>query len=157
MSAQITGMNELDQRLKMYLAAVKNPKEKTAILAAGGAKIRQKAAKSPTPKSQKNHFYYSKSGKVEIQSGNLQKSMKVFRGKDGDVYVGPRVLRRITGTKIGDTAKTASGYYAHMLYKSAGGFRQKVMEPAAVAASGATFKAIEKAFTKFHIRQPIAQ
>lgn len=156
MSIQIQGIEELNARLRQYQRQVSDVKTRTRILAAGGQKVRQQAAKSPTPKSNASHFYYAKSGKVEILPGNLRKSMKVFRGRDGDVYVGPRVMRRITGTKIGQTAATSSGYYAHMIYKSAAAFRVKIMETAAAKAAQAAFNAVEKAFSKFHNSQKIA-
>lgn len=151
MSIQIQGISEFNRKLNDYQKRVSNPKVKTRILAAGGQKVRQEAAKEPTPKSPKSHFYYAKSGKVEIQSGNLRKSMKVFRGKEGDVSVGPRVLRRLAGaSKIGQTAATSSGYYAHMIYKTASAFRVRIMEAALSKAQSAALNAVEKAFTKFH-------
>ena len=151
MSVQIQGINEFNRKLNDYQKQVSSPKVKTRILAAGGQKVKQAAAQAPTPKSKQSHFYYAKSGKVEIVSGNLRKSMKVFRGKEGDVYVGPRVLRRLAGaSKIGQTAATSSGYYAHMLYKTASAFRVRIMEAALIKAQGAALKAVEKAFTKFH-------
>ena len=151
MSIQVQGISEFNRKLNEYQKQVSNPKVKTRILAAGGQKVKQAAAKAPTPKSQKTHFYYAKSGKVEIQPGNLRKSMKVFRGKEGDVFVGPRVIRRIGATsKIGQTAATASGYYAHMVYKTASQFRTRIMEAALTKAQGAALDAVDKAFTKFH-------
>lgn len=151
MSVQVQGINEFNRKLNEYQKRVSSSKVKTRILAAGGQKVRQEAAKEPTPKSPKAHFYYAKSGKVEIVPGNLRKSMKVFRGKEGDVYVGPRVLRRLAGaSKIGQTAATSSGYYAHMIYKTASGFRVRIMEAALRKAQSAALNAVEKAFTKFH-------
>lgn len=150
MAVQVTGINEFNAKLLAYQKKISTPKEKTAILAAGGAQVRKEAAKAPTPKSKTAHYYYSKSaGRVQIHSGNLRRSMKVFRGKEGDVYVGPRVLRKITGD-IGKTAKTASGYYAHMIYKTAAAFRSRIMEAALSKAQGAAFQAIEKQFAKWH-------
>lgn len=151
MSIQVQGISEFNRKLNEYQKQVSGPKVKTRILAAGGQKVRQAAAKAPTPKSSKSHFYYAKSGKVEIVPGNLRKSMKVFRGKEGDVFVGPRVIRRIGATsKIGQTAATSSGYYAHMLYKTASQFRTRIMEAALAKAQGAALNAVDKAFTKFH-------
>lgn len=159
MSIQIQGISEFNRKLNDYQKRVSNPKVKTRILAAGGQKVRQVAAKEPTPKSDPNkkpfptspHYYYSGRGKVEIVPGNLRKSMKVFRGKEGDVYVGPRVLRRLAGaSKIGQTAATSSGYYAHMIYKTASAFRVRIMEAALSKAQSAALNAVEKAFTKFH-------
>lgn len=151
MSIQVQGISEFNRKLNEYQKQVSSPKVKTRILAAGGQKVRQAAAKEPTPKSKKSHFYYAKSGKVEIVPGNLRKSMKVFRGKEGDVYVGPRVLRRLAGaSKIGQTAATSSGYYAHMIYKTASAFRVRIMEAALSKAQGAALDAVDKAFTKFH-------
>lgn len=157
MAVKVTGINEFNAKLLAYQKRLNTPKEKTAILAAGGAKVRQQAAKAPTPKSSASkkpqptapHYYYTKFGRVEINSGNLRKSMKVYRGRDGDVYVGPRVLRRITGD-IGKTAKTSSGYYAAAIAGSARAFRAAYMEPALGKATGAALQAIEKQFAKWH-------
>lgn len=151
MSIQVQGISEFNRKLNEYQKQVSSPKVKTRILAAGGQKVRQAAAKAPTPKSSKSHFYYAKSGKVEVVPGNLRKSMKVFRGKEGDVFVGPRVIRRIGATsKIGQTTATSSGYYAHMIYKTASQFRTRIMEAALAKAQGAALDAVDKAFTKFH-------
>jgi hypothetical protein len=150
MAITVTGINELKAALKAYQAKASSPKQKTAILAAGAQKVRQAAAKDPTPKSTEPHYYYRKGQKVEIMPGNLRKSMKVFRGKEGDVFIGPRVLRKLPGGKIGQTVKNASGYYASMLYGSAGAFRQKIMEPAMSKAAGAAVQAVERTFSKWH-------
>ncbi len=159
MSIQVQGISEFNRKLNEYQKQVSNPKVKTRILAAGGQKVKQAAAKAPTPKSDPNkkpfptapHFYYSKRGKQEIISGNLRKSMKVFRGREGDVYIGPRFLRSVAGlSKIGQTAATSSGYYAHMIYKTASQFRTRIMEAALTKAQGAALDAVDKAFTKFH-------
>jgi hypothetical protein len=158
MSVQITGINELNERLRQYQKAISKPREKTGILAAGAQKIRLAASKAPTPKSGKDHYYYYKGQKKLIKAGNLRKSMKVYRGKEGDVYVGPRFKRSLSGIgTVGATAASSSGYYAHMIYKTASAFRTRIMERAAVAAAVQTFKAIERQFEKFHIRQPAAQ
>ncbi len=149
MAVKVTGINEFNAKLLAYQKRLSAPKEKTAILAAGGQQIRREAAKAPTPKSKKEHYYYSNGGKFTIQRGNLRKSMQVFRGRDGDVYVGPRVLRRITGD-IGKTAKTSSGYYAAAIAGSARAFRAAYMEPALGKATGAALQAIEKQFAKWH-------
>lgn len=148
-AVKVTGIDEFNAKLLAYQKRLNTPKEKTAILAAGGAKVRQQAAKAPTPKSKKEHYYYSKAGKFTIEPGNLRKSTKVYRGRDGDVYVGPRVLRRITGD-IGKTAKTSSGYYAAAIAGSARAFRAAYMEPALGKATGAALQAIEKQFAKWH-------
>ena len=154
---QVTGINELNAALRQYQAQVSNPRQKTAILAAGGAKVRQAAAKAPTPKSTEKHYYYSKGKKIEIKPGNLRRSMKVFKGREGDVYVGPRVLRQLPGSTIGQTARTSSGYYAAMIYGSASAFRRTIMEAAAQSAAGAAFQAIEKRFAAWHKTQKAAQ
>lgn len=150
MAITVTGTAAFNEALRMYLKKVSAPRQKTQILAAGGAQVRREASKSPTPKSQRNHYYYAKNRKVLIYSGNLRRSMKVFRGKEGDVYVGPRVLRRITGGEIGQTPKTSSGYYAAALYGLAASFRQRIMEPALGRAQSRAVQAIEKVFSRWH-------
>lgn len=151
MGIQVDGTELLRARMKEYLRRVNNPRDKTRILAAGGAQVRKAAAQPPTPKSRKVHYYYPRKGnKIAIQPGNLRRSMRVFKGKEGDVFVGPKVLRRVVGMDtIGKTQKTASGYYAAALYGSAARFRQKIMEAALDRASPAALKAIEKAFERY--------
>lgn len=152
MEIQVEGIDQLRKRLKGYLRRVKNVKEKTRILAAGGVQVRKVAAQSPTPKSSKVHYYYSKKGgKIPITPGNLRRSMKVYKGKEGDVFIGPHVLRRVAGlAEIGRTQKTASGYYAAALYGSAARFRQMIMETALDKSSPAALRAIEKAYKRYH-------
>lgn len=146
---QVSGIDELTARLKAYRKQVSDPKVKTRIMAAGGQVVKRKAA-TLAPKSRKDHKYYPKKGSpVTIFSGNLKKSMRVYRGREGDVYVGPHFMRRVTGD-IGATAKTASGYYAAALFKSAAAFRRDIMEAAAAQASAKVFNAVEKAYARFH-------
>jgi len=119
--------------------------------------VRQAAAKAPTPKSTAVHYYYYQGRKTEIRPGNLRRSMRVYKGREGEVYVGPQFLRRITTPTIGQTAKTSSGYYAAALYGSASAFRRTIMEAAAQSAAGAAFQAIEKRFAAWHKKQKAAQ
>lgn len=148
---QVTGINELNERLRAYQKQVSDPKVKTRIMAAGGQVIKRATATSPTPKSKKDHWYYPTKGgtRVKVFSGNLRKSMKVFRGKDGDIYIGPQVLKRVTGD-IGKTAKTASGYYAATIFKSAANFRREVTERAASLTMTKVLSAVQKAYARFH-------
>ncbi len=148
---QVRGIDELTARLNAYQKQVSDPKVKTRIMAAGGQVIKKATATSPTPKSKKDHWYYPTKGgaRVKVFSGNLRKSMKVFRGKDGDVYIGPQVLKRVTGD-IGKTAKTASGYYAATIFKSAANFRREVTERAASLTMTKVLAAVQKAYAKFH-------
>lgn len=150
MAVEVIGVKEFNAKLREYQRRLDTPREKTSILAAGAAKVRQTAAKAPTPRSRAIHYYYAKGRKVKILPGNLRRSMKVFRGKDGDVYVGPRALRRITGDEIGRTSRTSSGYYAAALMGSARAFRLAYMEPALQKAASAAFQAIEKRFAQWH-------
>lgn len=152
---RVTGIEEFQGKMRAYAKAIRDPKDRSAILASGGAVIARRS-KPKMPVAPKAHYYYSKGKKYKIQPGNLRKSMKVFRGKDGDVYIGPRVLRRITGD-IGATAKTSSGFYAAALFGSTLKFRQSVTEAAAIASLPAITAAVEKSFSKFHYRQPVAQ
>jgi len=149
----ITGIQELQQGLNTYLRGVSNPKQKIRILAAGGQVIKRTAAKAPTPKSKKVHYYYPKKGanRVAIFPGNLRKSIKVFRGKDGDIYVGPKVLRRLSGlSEIGKNAKTSSGYYASMIYGKASRFRIAILENAIATNSAKILNAIQTTYAKIH-------
>lgn len=150
---KIEGINELRQTLNKYKREVSSAKERNSVLFPGGEEVRKEAAKAPTPKSRKVHYYYPKKGskRVAIRPGNLRQSMKTYKAKTGDVLVGPKVLRKVVGMEeIGRTRRTASGYYAAMLYKSANNFRQAVMEPAMAKATAKAIAAIEKAYEKFH-------
>lgn len=150
MSIQVQGIEALNRRLREYQKEVSSQKAKTSILAAGGQAVKRAAAKAPTPKSKKDHKYYSGKGTVHvIKSGNLRKSMKVYRGREGDVYVGPQFLRRAPAV-MGETTKTSSGYYAAALYGSALRFRREIMETALLASQQKAFAAIEKAFARYH-------
>lgn len=159
MAVEVFGIRELNAKLQEYQRRLDTPREKTSILAAGAAKVRLAASQPPTPKSSKTkkpqatdpHFYYSKRGwHVRIYSGNLRRSMKVFRGKDGDVFIGPKVLRKIVAAEIGRTSRTSSGYYAAALMGSARAFRLAYMEPALQKAASGAFQAIEKRFAQWH-------
>jgi hypothetical protein len=151
-SVKVEGIPELQLTLKTYFKKVSIPPEKGKLLAAAGAEIRKEASKAPTPKSKKTHYYYPRKRKrISIEPGNLQRSMKVYRTRDGDVEVGPRVKRSLLGvSEIGKTAATSSGYYAHMIFKSAANFRTKILEPAMSRAEQKAIKAVQKAFEKFH-------
>lgn len=139
--------------LGRYTRGVQDRREKTRIIAAGGQKVKQAAAKAPTPKSRRAHYYYpAKGGRIEIKSGNLQKSMKVYRTKGGDIEVGPRVIRKVSGvfTTLGATAATSSGFYAAALYGSVDAFRRAVMEPALIRSQTAALTAMQKRYERLH-------
>lgn len=148
---KVTGVDEVRNNLSTYAKIVSDRRERSTVLAAGAQKVRQEAAKAPTPKSKRVHYYYSKAGRIAIKPGNLRRSMKVFRQRDGDVAIGPRVLLRVVGmSEIGATAKTASGFYAAALYGSASNFRMAIMEPALSRAQTAALAAIQKRYEKLH-------
>lgn len=139
--------------LRRYARTVsKDRAERVKVLAAGAQKVKHTAAKPPTPKSEKPHYYYAKAGKIEIKPGNLRKSMKVYRTKGGDVEVGPRVIKKVSGiyATLGQTAATSSGFYAAALYGSASAFRQAVMEPALSRAQSQALAAMQKRYEKLH-------
>lgn len=150
---QVQGAKEVALNLTRYAATVSDRKERQRVLAAGGRKVAQTAAKPPTPKSKAPHHYYSKRGPIKIVPGNLRRSMRQFQTKQGEVEVGPRVLRRVVGMEeIGRTQKTASGFYAAALYGSASAFRQAVMEPALSKAQTQALQAMRKQYERLHNR-----
>ena len=128
--------------LNKYINAVKK-RERIPILRVGATEVRNYVRiASTTPKSKKNHWYYKKTGsyidrtttRIPIYSGNLRKSIRMYKDRNDDFQVGPHFLRSIKADQIGKTVYTASGYYAAALYGTASQFRQKVMEPAVEAA-----------------------
>jgi hypothetical protein len=149
---KVEGVSDVQKSLLEYQAKVKDAKQKAKLLSAGAQAVRKEAAKAPTPKSRKSHYYYpKKAGRVEIVPGNLRRSMRTYKTRQGDVEIGPKVLRRVAGlSEIGRTAKTASGFYAAALYGSASRFRREIMESALSRAEQKALAAIQKAYTKFH-------
>lgn len=149
---KVENIEELKRNIKEYLKVASTNREKHAILRPGAVIVRN-ASKKRIRKSKKNHFYYRAGKKVEIESGNLKNSIYVFRHKIGEVSVGPRVLRSLTGrTSIGKDPKSSSGYYAHMLYYTAEGFRDTITWMAMMSNLTKVNDAIAKAYEKFNKR-----
>ena len=127
---KVENVQQLKVNMHRYLGEVSTQNQRYAILRAGAVVI-QRASKELIPKSQNDHFYTRNPIKVKILSGNLRNSMYVFKVRTGEVQIGPRVLRSLSGKKtIGDTRKNSSGYYSHMIYGSANAFRRRITEPA---------------------------
>ena len=151
-NVKVTGIPELQRNIKNYLKDASTVREKHSILRPGAVVIRN-AAKKKVRKSKKNHFYYRKGNKVEIESGNLRNSIYAFKHKIGEVSVGPRVLRSLAGRKsIGTAPANSSGYYAHMLYQTAEGFRDTITWSATMMNLDKVDKAMEKALERFNKR-----
>lgn len=148
---KITGIEELKKNMRGYLDQVGTRKERQKVLLAGG-KVLRNAAKRKIPKAAQPHYYYAKAGKVEIKPGNLRQSMYAFKQKDGNVSVGPRVIRRVSGVlkTLGETPKTSSGFYASMLYNNAKSFREKVTDTALSNSLTSINNAMQKAFQRVH-------
>jgi hypothetical protein len=162
----ITGIEDLRRNMQGYLNEVATKRERQKVLLAGGRVLRNKArAKIPRHKKAYTYqkggkrivikhnplYYYTKSGgKVVSYPGNLKKSMYAFRKKDGDVAVGPRVLRKIGSGELGKTSKTSSGWYASMLYKKAANFRRQVTESALASNLSAIDLAMQAAYKRIH-------
>lgn len=148
----IQGMDELRRNLRGYFSEVTTIRERQRILLAGGRVVRNKA-RINVPESPKPHFYYPKKNKrIEIQPGNLKKSLYAFRYKSGVVGVGPRVIRPLAGKydKIGDNPKRSSGFYAAALFKSAQSFRQMVTDAALSASMAQVNAAMQKQLAIIH-------
>lgn len=127
---------EFNANMRRIASQVATDKEKQSILLAGGSVIKTATTRgSFIPKSNKPHAYYAKAGKVMIMPGNLRKSIRTYRKKDGSVAVGPRVIRKVSGlyTNLGQTQKTASGFYAAALFGSASAFRSRTTDSAAAS------------------------
>ena len=148
---KITGIEELKKNMRGYLDEVGTRKEKQKVLLAGG-KVLRNASKRRIPKAAQSHYYYAKAGKVEIKPGNLRQSMYAFKQKDGNVSVGPRVIRRVSGKlqTLGESPKTSSGFYAAMLYNNAKSFKDKVTDAALTNALTSINNAMQKAFQRIH-------
>jgi len=162
----ITGIDELRRNMQRYLNEVATKKERQKVLLGGGRVLRNKA-RTNIPRHKKVYtyqrggkriaikhnplYYYTKSGgKVVSYPGNLKKSMYAFKKKDGDVAVGPRVLRKIGSQELGKTPKTSSGWYASMLYKKAANFRRQVTESALASSLSAIDLAMQAAYKRIH-------
>ena len=146
----LTKPGEIRQALDIFLHRVSTPSQKVAILRAGAVVIRNESRKAPTPISEKIHYGYLKKQKVTIHPGNLRKSMAVFRTRDNDVQIGPRVIRKSVPAEFGKTIPTASGYYASFIYGSASAFRRQIMETALGKSQQAAFEAIVAKFAQVH-------
>ena len=131
MSIRTEGFEALAARFDQLRRQVATQKEQQQILSAGAAPIVNKS-KTLIPKSREKHYYYRRGEKIEIMPGNLRKSMRLYRQRDGNVSIGPKRLKKAP-KQMGADAKTASGFYAAALYKSASRFRQDATERAASA------------------------
>lgn len=153
MSATLrTKPKELSNALKRYLERAATKSRKTQILRAGAGEVRKVARQSPTPKSKRVHYYYSKRGKIPITPGNLRKSIALFKDRKENIQVGPKVIRQLTAAEIGQTTKTASGFYAAALFGSASQFRIRTMEAALQKARSAAFQKMEQKFAQIHAK-----
>lgn len=146
----LTRPGEISKALGAYLDRASSPAQKVAILRAGAIVIRNAARKPPTPISEKMHYAYLKNNRVTIHPGNLRKSMAVFRTRDNDVVIGPRVIQKNIGQEFGRTVATASGYYASFIYGSASAFRKQIMESALSGNQNAAFEAITRKYAEVH-------
>ena len=142
MSVELQGFKELNARFKQLANQVATQRERQSIAASGASPIARQAVKL-APKSTKEHFYYYNKTKISIKPGNLKLSIRMYKQRDGNVSIGPRRLKKITG-EIGTNAKTASGYYAAALYKSASNFRRQITERAASATQTKSLERMEK-------------
>jgi hypothetical protein len=161
----ISGIEELRRNMQGYLKEVATKKERQTVLLAGGRVLRNKA-RANIKKHKKIYTYqrngkritikhnplryYSKFGDAIVYPGNLRKSMYVFKKRDGDVAIGPRVLRKIRSSEIGDTVKNSSGWYASTLYRSATNFRTLVTERALSSNLEAISTAMQIAYKRIH-------
>jgi hypothetical protein len=145
-NVKIDGLTQLRQKFKQLSKEVATKKERQSILAVGARPI-VADSKKIVPKSNQPHFYYYKGKKIEIKPGNLKKSIRFYKQRDGDVSIGPKRLRKISGT-IGDSPKTASGYYASALYQKAAQYRQQVTEKALQAKLQQSLDLMDKQVSK---------
>jgi hypothetical protein len=142
MSVRTEGFEALAARFEQLRREVATKKEQQQILSAGAAPIVSKS-KTYIKKSREEHFYYQSGKKIPIKPGNLKLSMRQYKQRDGNVSIGPRRLKKVAGS-IGDSAKTASGFYAAALYKNASRFRRDVTERAASAQQTKSLERMDK-------------
>jgi len=142
---EIEGVAELNRRFNELARKVVTKQERQRILVAGSVPI-IRASKQIAKKADRDYDFYSTTGKkYTIKQGNLRKSIRAFRRRDGDVAIGPKRLRKLSGSTIGDNIKNASGFYAAMYYKSASRYRTEVTEKATQQAITKAFMAMDKA------------
>jgi hypothetical protein len=144
---------ELKRNIAGYIKEVATIKERQKILMAGARVVRSAIKRGSYFKDSKEpRTYYSKFGNVEILPGNLRNSIYAFKTKGGNAEVGPRVLRVLGGkySKIGDTQRTSSGYYAAMLFRGASAFRTQVTGRAMGANLARIDKAMQRALRSVH-------
>lgn len=142
----------MPKSLRQYLTLVTSKPQKRKILNAGGQEIRRVAKEQTVTLGEREiHYLYSKrSGKVAIHKGNLRRSINVFISRRGGLaLIGPKVLKSAP-PEMGRTIKTASGYYAAMIYGSAAAFRQAELEPALSIAQSAAVSAVQKKYAEVH-------
>jgi hypothetical protein len=146
-------IDELKRNVKAYIGEISTIKERQKILIAGARVVRATIKRGSYFKNSKEpRTYYSKFGNVQILPGNLRNSIYAFKTRDGNAEVGPRVLNPLAGkySKIGDTQRTSSGYYAAMLFGSASAFRRQVTESAMGASLARIDKAMQSALRRIH-------
>lgn len=144
MGIEIQGLQQLNERLRALSREVVTPKEKQKIAAAGAPPI-VRASKKIAAKADKDYAFYRKGKKYTIKAGNLRLSIRSFRQRNGDVSIGPKRLKKLTGEIIGSDRKNASGFYAAMHYKSASRYRQNVTEKAVSQSLQKSLAAMDKA------------
>ena len=144
MAIEVQGLEQLNNRLRQLSKEVATPRERQQIARAGAPPI-VRASKKIAVKADKDYAFYRKGKKYTIKAGNLRLSIQAFRQRDGDVAIGPKRLKKLTGEVIGGDRKSASGFYAAMHYKSASRYRQNVTEKAVSQSLQKSLNAMDKA------------
>lgn len=96
-------------------------------VARGAAKILQDDMRSgsggivPKYTKARYHIFSRKGYHVKVRAGNLRKSMKMFTfRRSGLMWVGPQYRGSLNGQTIGETYRTADGFYDKMYIAKTG-------------------------------------
>jgi len=153
------------KRIQIVLSRIQDRKTRQKITREAGVLVQQAARKHPAVQPGKIRTIKGKRvvsaiyntpklvGKIRaprgqgvvrsfILPGNLKRSVQVLNLKrTASTFIGPRVTRR-TRKYFGRSEKTASGFYAQMLFGSAIAFRKRVMESALSSTSSRVIRLI---------------
>lgn len=157
----LTNDQALKAAFKKYISDVDSTTGRKLVLRGAAAAVARLARKENYPRSQfddreygeKFHYAYMGSGtyrkKVRIYKGNLLKSTKYYFTRKKDYEIGPKVIR-LSMSEYGKTSRSASGYYASMIFGKAWKYRQYVLEP--LLERPEVFNIMQKDFAKAHAR-----
>lgn len=145
---EINDVGKLSEKLLKTINEIRSKRNRNKILFPA-ATVAAKAIASATPVGKRRQTKrVRKAGKVVYYAGNLRKSIQRITGlrRSRVVVIGPFYNTKSGATEFGKTKKTASGYYAHMLYGSAEGFGRRITRPAMAGAASQILAVLEKKY-----------